>query len=425
MLDARGIHARLLRDRDRSDSRGARAPGPRGRPRPPRLLPSAVHALHDAAADRAGAEREGARRQPRRAGARDLPARGARRPVPDCADVRVADGGAPASLESPGSDARLVVLPRARPGRVSSPSATGATPCCASTCGRCGSSTRKSSSRSGPRGRTRRSPSCTGAAVSAPTPRSRLAVSCIVGLGVLKSLEPDRRIRRVLIVGPGLDLAPRTSLQEAGPPQSYQPWAVIDALVGLGLSSVADLEVVGADINPRVVNHLRRSRSDPPTLTLVSGIREQRDGQVIGGVPRLLRATRSRPRPDGCAPGAGRGRRTSAQDSEGAGARGTGALAPKRWTSSPNASTRAPFDLVVATNILPYFNDVELVLAMTNIAAMLAPGGIFLHNEARPLLGDITDGAWPAIRAIAPRDDRHRHRRAAAGRQRLAAQESR
>src|SRR5687767_2119368 len=50
-------------------------------------------------------------------------------------------------------------------------------------------------------------------------------------LGVLRSLEPSRRIRRVLIVGPGLDLAPRTSLDEAGPPQSYQPWAVMDALV--------------------------------------------------------------------------------------------------------------------------------------------------------------------------------------------------
>ena len=49
-----------------------------------------------------------------------------------------------------------------------------------------------------------------------------------------------------------------------------------------------------------------------------------------------------------------------------------------------------PFDLVIATNILPYFNDVELILALTNVGAMLAPGGIFLHNEPRPLIGDIT-----------------------------------
>ena len=49
-----------------------------------------------------------------------------------------------------------------------------------------------------------------------------------------------------------------------------------------------------------------------------------------------------------------------------------------------------PFDLVIATNILPYFDDGELMLALTNIASMLAPGGVFLHNEARASLHDIT-----------------------------------
>ena len=37
------------------------------------------------------------------------------------------------------------------------------------------------------------------------------------GLGIVRALDPERRIRRVLIVGPGLDLAPRTGLLEAGP----------------------------------------------------------------------------------------------------------------------------------------------------------------------------------------------------------------
>ena len=67
-----------------------------------------------------------------------------------------------------------------------------------------------------------------------------------LGLGALKSLEPELRVRRVLIVGPGLDLAPRTAFLDAAPPQSYQPWAVIDALVGLGLARLDELEVTGA-----------------------------------------------------------------------------------------------------------------------------------------------------------------------------------
>src|SRR4030095_13229725 len=94
------------------------------------------------------------------------------------------------------------------------------------------------------------------------------------GLGILKSLDPTRQVRRVLIVGPGLDLAPRTALVENGPPESYQPWAVIDALLSFGLSRAGDLVVVGADINPRVVDHLTQARTAPPTLTLVSGIAE-------------------------------------------------------------------------------------------------------------------------------------------------------
>ncbi len=49
-----------------------------------------------------------------------------------------------------------------------------------------------------------------------------------------------------------------------------------------------------------------------------------------------------------------------------------------------------PFDLVIATNILPYFDEGELMLALTNIAAMLAPGGVFLHNEARPSMAAMT-----------------------------------
>ena len=92
-----------------------------------------------------------------------------------------------------------------------------------------------------------------------------------LGLAVAKGLQPDRRIRRVLIVGPGMDLAPRTGFREV-PPESYQPWAVIDALVSTGFARLDDLEVTAADINPRVVAHLRRSATSPPTLSLTSEI---------------------------------------------------------------------------------------------------------------------------------------------------------
>jgi hypothetical protein len=210
------------------------------------------------------------------------------------------------------------------------------------------------------------------------------------GLGIIKSLEPATQIRRVLIIGPGLDLAPRTGLVEAGPPQSYQPWAIIDALLTLGLSRVEELEVVGADINPRVVENLRTARENPPTLILISGISdddhvtltaEYREyfaglGRAIGDVAETARTSGS---VDGHL-------RKSLRVG----------IAPARTVRAETLDIvterlqGASFDLIVATNVLPYFNDLQLMLAMTNIGAMLAPGGMFLHNEARPLLQEVT-----------------------------------
>jgi chemotaxis methyl-accepting protein methylase len=43
--------------------------------------------------------------------------------------------------------------------------------------------------------------------------------------------------------------------------------------------------------------------------------------------------------------------------------------------STPN------YDLVVVTNVFPYFNPTELLFALTNISAMLAEGGYLIHNE--------------------------------------------
>ena len=47
------------------------------------------------------------------------------------------------------------------------------------------------------------------------------------------------------------------------------------------------------------------------------------------------------------------------------------------------------FDLIVATNVLLYLDDTGLTLAVANIAGMLAPGGVLLHNEGRPLMPEL------------------------------------
>ncbi|MDQ6699480.1 MAG: hypothetical protein M3Z36_04775, partial [Acidobacteriota bacterium] len=82
-------------------------------------------------------------------------------------------------------------------------------------------------------------------------------------LSVLRGIKPDAQLNRVLIVGPGLDLAPRTRLVDSTPPQSYQPFAVMDALIGLGFARSADLGIRCYDINPRVIRFLRAFSQDP------------------------------------------------------------------------------------------------------------------------------------------------------------------
>ena len=210
-----------------------------------------------------------------------------------------------------------------------------------------------------------------------------------LGLAVAKGLQPDRRIRRVLIVGPGMDLAPRTGFRDA-PPESYQPWAVIDALVSTGFARLDDLEVTAADINPRVVAHLRRSTTSPPTLSLTSEI-AAKDGVSFSRDYRDyfagLGAELSRP---AAAPRAVEEAGGHLHKSVRVSAAAARALRAEPLDIVTERLTGPPFDLVIATNILPYFDDQQLALAASNIAAMLAPGGVFLHNEARPVLGELT-----------------------------------
>ena len=209
-----------------------------------------------------------------------------------------------------------------------------------------------------------------------------------LGLATLQAAEPQRRVRRVLIVGPGLDLAPRTALIEAGPPESYQPYALIDALLSVGLSRLDDLVVAGGDVNPRVVSHLEGARSRTVSLTLVTGVGDvgpvslQDDyRRYVDGVGRAIGTIGPAKLP---ASYAGHLRKSILVRRE--------VTAVVNGLTLDVAASRiepAGFDLVVATNVLPYLDDAALTMAMANMASMLAPGGVLLHNESRPLMATL------------------------------------
>jgi hypothetical protein len=61
------------------------------------------------------------------------------------------------------------------------------------------------------------------------------------------------------------------------------------------------------------------------------------------------------------------------------------------------------YDLIVATNVLLYFNEDQLPLVLTNIARMLSDGGYFIHNDLRPVVeadGDILHMPPTAARTV-------------------------
>ena len=191
-------------------------------------------------------------------------------------------------------------------------------------------------------------------------------------LSALRRRNPNLVVNRVLVIGPGLDFAPRTSLDDRYPPQSYQPFAVADALLSLGLSSNPEIHCV--DINDRVIDFFHAfSRRNPPILYLFSPPGDpdylayfKSLGQAIGAV-----------RPDGPLEKQIRVRQS---------------IATTITAEKLNVITRHPvdstpsYDLAVATNVLVYFNNAELLLALSNISSLLAKGGYLLHNEVRPTM---------------------------------------
>ena len=212
------------------------------------------------------------------------------------------------------------------------------------------------------------------------------------GLGTLRALEPGRRIQRVLIVGPGLDVAPRTALVDVVAPQSYQPFAVADALIALSLASESELRIHAIDINPRVVEQLRDVARQPVTLHFFSAVADTADAPFSDGYRAYVRAL-GRAIGDAVSAPAPIAADRRYQHSVAVRPAITRAIAASRSNVIVERAAGEVYDLAIATNVLAYFDNLQLALALSNIAAMLRPGGYLLHNESRGGLAELAASA--------------------------------
>jgi hypothetical protein len=195
-------------------------------------------------------------------------------------------------------------------------------------------------------------------------------------------------VRRIAIVGPGLDFTDKQEGFDFYPQQSIQPFAVIDSLIRLGLSSPGELRVETLDLSPRVNDHLRHARklAQRGTAYVVQLPRNlqaqwkpgavsywERFGDQIGAptqpvtIPAdlgdvKLRAVRIKPEVV---------LRITPADVN---------IVLQRLELAPAER----FDLIIATNILVYYDTFEQSLAMSNVDEMLRPGGFLLSNNALP-----------------------------------------
>ena len=207
-----------------------------------------------------------------------------------------------------------------------------------------------------------------------------------------EGLMREGGVRRVAIVGPGLDFVDKQYGYDFYPQQTIQPFAVIDSLLRYGLASADQVSLVAFDVSPRVVAHLESARQrakagmpytlvlprplDPPWTPPLVEYWERLGNWIEQDVP-----PGGKPRTPVPPPSAGRLEVRSVQVRPDVVLRTTARdlnIVLQRIGPTP---VDQQFDLIVATNILLYYDVFEQSLAAANIAAALRPGGVFLANS--------------------------------------------
>jgi hypothetical protein len=193
-------------------------------------------------------------------------------------------------------------------------------------------------------------------------------------------------VRRVAIVGPGLDFTDKHEGYDFYPPQTTQPFAAIDTLIRLGLATGGDLRLTTLDLSPRVNLHIATAREQAGRNTgyvaqLPRSLESQWTAELVSYWRRLGDRIGEEVAPAPVPPGVGKVSLRAVRVRPGV----VLSITPQDVNIvvqrlEPLAAGER-FDLVIATNILAYYDAFEQSLALRNIATMLRPGGLLLTNN--------------------------------------------
>jgi len=208
-----------------------------------------------------------------------------------------------------------------------------------------------------------------------------------------KGLLRPGSVRRVAVVGPGLDFANKEMGNDFSPWKTLQTFAVFDSLIRLGLCDPAAVELYTMDISSEVNFHIERARKNAaagqayvvqlPWDTTARMTPEyqkafieywQSLGANIGEAVAPIAVPET----------AAAATQTRAVRVRPAIVRRIQALDTNIVFQHPAMARGAGFDLIIGTNIFIYFGELEQSLACLNMALMLNPGGYILSNDKLP-----------------------------------------
>ncbi len=196
-------------------------------------------------------------------------------------------------------------------------------------------------------------------------------------------------VRRVAIVGPGLDFVNKQEGVDYYPPQTTQPFAVLDSLLRLGLAKPEIVQIYSLDISPRVnlhinnvLNNATQGRPYVVQLPWYSDGRWTDDFRAkFTQYWQNLGSQVGQPVAAIAVPAASPGFSTRAIEIRPA---MVSRISPVDINIVFQRLPLAPeerFDIVIGTNIFLYYGGFEQSLARANIASMLKPGGVLLSSD--------------------------------------------
>ena len=200
------------------------------------------------------------------------------------------------------------------------------------------------------------------------------------------------KIKRIAVIGPGLDFTDKRDGYDFYALQTIQPFAVMEAVVRLGLGKAEDIEVVTLDLNPAVNAHVAQLATNARagrayTVQLPRDTAAdwspaaiaywQHVGDILG--------THTKPLPIPPALGGVMLRAVAIAP------RYASRFAPLDLNivaQTIDISEPQGFDLMVATNVLVYYDRFQQGLALASIARLMNSGGVFLSNTVLPAQHD-------------------------------------